>query len=255
MPLIYDSSWQKNQGTIEISHPRESIAPIYPPRKKVNLIRFLKPVGRLLVIFSFVGLLLTYFPIMALEAQQGIRNLVAKWGPKQSGFGPLLTEGLPTATPTPLPLPAPEKRFQLIINKIGADSCVLPNIDAADPKSYGPALQQCVAHAKGSGLPGEANADNRTIYLFAHSTNAPYNIRRYNAVFYSLKDLEVGNEITVWFWGKEYHYVVFEKKILEANDLSYFEEQTKEEQLILQTCYPPGTTSKQLVIIAKPLNW
>jgi sortase A len=236
MPLIYDSSWPKISRTIKI--------------KKIA-----KLLGRGLVIFSFVGLLLTYFPIMALETQQFFRKWQSEFRP-QSGFGVLLTQALPTPTPTPTPEPLPpkERRFQLIIPKIGADACVLANIDPSNPKEYGQALQKCVAHVKGSGLPGQKTTSNWTTYLFAHSTNAPYNIARYNAIFYFLKDLEVGDKITIWFWGQEFTYFVFEKKILSAQDTTYFQPQTEEEQLILQTCYPPGTTLKQLVIIAKPIN-
>lgn len=209
-------------------------------------------IGRCLVILSFVGLLLTYFPIMALEVQQGVRELWLRWRPPPSGFGLLLSQSLPTPTPTLLPLPPEERRFQLLIPKIGADSCVLPNIDPGNQEEYTRALRECIAHARGSGLPGQ-KGHNRTIYLFAHSTDAPYHITIYNAIFYSLKDLEIGDQITLWFWGEEFNYFVTEKKILEVDDTHLFTPQTEKEQLVLQTCYPPGTTQKQLVVIAKPL--
>jgi len=259
MPLIFDSSEQRISGTVVVIHPQNPTYPKKTTRKfPVNIARL---IGRSLIIFSFVGLLLTYFPILAMETQQTVRRWWVSRQPPTSGFRSSLevavdiTSVVPTATPTPTlePLPAEEKRFQILIPKIGADACVLPNIDPTKKEEYAKALQKCVAHARGSGLPGESGP-NRTIYLFAHSTNAPYNISRFNAIFYSLKDLEAGDEIIVWFWGKKFRYLVFEKKILPVDDISYFQPQAEEEKLVLQTCYPPGTTQKQLLIIAKPLN-
>jgi LPXTG-site transpeptidase (sortase) family protein len=207
-----------------------------------------------MVIFSFVALLLTYFPILALESQQKVREIWLDLRLRSSsGFGRLLGSQA-EVTPTPPPLPPENRRFQLVIPKIGADSCILPNVDPGDQSEYGQALEKCVAHARGSGFPGEGNSINRTIYLFAHSTDAPYNVGNYNAIFYSLKDLQVGDRIVVWFWGDEFAYFVTDKKILPPQDTQFFKPQTQTEQLVLQTCYPPGTAQKQLVVIAKPLH-
>jgi len=44
-----------------------------------------------------------------------------------------------------------------------------------------------------------------TIFLFAHSTDAPWNIIRYNAVFYLLRELDAGDGIIVFFLGKRFN--------------------------------------------------
>jgi LPXTG-site transpeptidase (sortase) family protein len=243
--LIYDASWQRTSGTFYFNRPEAS------PALNVDRHKIIRGLGRWLVIFSLAGLLLTYFPIIILNFENGAGQILNHFKEKPSGFGLILAQPLPVVTPTVPPLPPQEERFRLVIPKINADSCVLANIDPQDSQSYDQALKECVAHAKGSGLPGETNTSNRTIYLFAHSSTAPYNFTRLSPVFYSLKDLEIGDQIYLWFWGKKYRYQVSEKKVLENEDTSYFVPQVEQEKLVLQTCYPPGTTWKQLVIVAK----
>ena len=95
---------------------------------------------------------------------------------------------------------------------------------------------------------------NKTIYLFAHSTDAPWNIARYNAQFYGLKDAKEGQEIRLRFWGEDKMYRIVRTEIVPASDTTYLQPQTEKEQLILQTCYPPGTAWKRLIVVAEPLS-
>lgn len=157
---------------------------------------------------------------------------------------------LPTAKPEPK-ISSAEDVFSLSIPTLDIKSEVIPNIDPSDSAAYTQALKQGVAHAAGTGLPDQLK-NNKTIYLFAHSTDAPWNILRYNAEFYALKDINPGEKINLRFWGKDYQYTVSETKVIEAQDVTALEPQQEQEQLILQTCYPPGTTQKRLLVIATP---
>ena len=89
--------------------------------------------------------------------------------------------------------------------------------------------------------------------MFAHSTDSPINIIRYNAIFYLLRELDRGDEIEVYFAGVKHRYIVTDKKIVEPTDVQYLTPTNNEskEQLILQTCWPPGTTLKRLLIFAE----
>jgi sortase A len=109
---------------------------------------------------------------------------------------------------------------------------------------------QGVAHAKGSVFP---NLKGNT-YLFAHSTDNFWDVGRYNAVFYLLKDLKKGDDVIVFFENKRYNYVVTGSKITDPSNVSYLVNAQKgnEQQLILQTCWPPGTTLQRLLVFAKP---
>jgi sortase A len=118
-----------------------------------------------------------------------------------------------------------DTEFSITIPKIGASAKVFSNTDPANPNEFLPVLQQGVAHAKGSVFP----------------------------VFYLLKNLAVGDEIIVFFENRRYNYVVSQSLIAESTDLTFLSNmQTNSQQLILQTCWPPGTTWKRLFIVATP---
>ena len=52
--------------------------------------------------------------------------------------------------------------------------------------------------------------------------------------------------------GKDYVYEVFAKKIIEATDIESVAEYKDQEVLVLQSCWPPGTSLKRIIIVAKP---
>jgi LPXTG-site transpeptidase (sortase) family protein len=74
---------------------------------------------------------------------------------------------------------------------------------------------------------------------------------RYNAVFFLLYRLTSGDTVEVVYKNRLYQYRVERREILEASDLRYLTRQEGEEQLVLSTCYPPGTTWKRLAVVAK----
>ena len=141
-----------------------------------------------------------------------------------------------------------DPNFSIIVEKIGANAVVVPNVDSANKAVYTEALKKGVAHALGTALPGQPGVT----YLFAHSTDTLFNVPRYNAVFYLLWEMKPQDKIVIFFDGKRYDYLVTETKITEPGDVSYFTMQTQEQILVLQTCYPPGTTWKRFLTIAKP---
>ena len=139
--------------------------------------------------------------------------------------------------------------FSVVIPKIGAAENIIANVDAGSPTEYLKALESGVAHARGTYFPGQG----KRIYLFSHSTDSPLNFARYNAVFYLLGKLDKGDKIIVFFADKKYIYVVDEKTTTAANDTSWIMGDNSGEELVLQTCDPPGTTWRRLIIVAKPV--
>ncbi len=137
--------------------------------------------------------------------------------------------------------------FGIVIPKINANAEIFPNVDPYNEKEFLPILRKGVAHAKGTSFPGHG----QNIYLFAHSTDAFYNVGRYNAVFYLIGKLEKEDEVDIFYKNKLFKYLVFEKKVVPPEAIQYLEE-TNEEILTLQTCYPPGTTLRRLVVRARP---
>jgi len=137
--------------------------------------------------------------------------------------------------------------FSIVIPKIGANARILANVDAADEKVYAEALKKGVAHALGTSFPGEPNH----IFLFAHSTDYFWNIGTYNAVFYLLYKLEANDEVNLFYQGQRYVYRVIDKKVVDPSEIEYLTKKTDSEFLTLQTCWPPGTTLKRILVFAK----
>jgi len=139
--------------------------------------------------------------------------------------------------------------FSILIPKLGASSKVFANVDPSRENEFLQVLQNGVAHAKGTvfpGLPGN-------IYLFAHSTDNFWDVGRYNAIFYLIKDLTPGDDVIIFFENQRHNYVVTDSKTVDPEDVSYItQSKSGQEQLILQTCWPPGTTWKRLLVFAKP---
>lgn len=135
--------------------------------------------------------------------------------------------------------------FKLVIPRINLESIVVPNVDSTNEGTYKEQLMIGVAHANGSYFPGQSGP----IFLFAHSTDTILNIEQYNAKFFALKDLEIGDEILINYKGKLHKYLVSEKQVINPDQLDVI--RNLNVSLILSTCFPPGTNWKRLIISAK----
>lgn len=212
---------------------------------------FLRGLGAGLIGFAVIFALFTYGPIVKEEFLYNIRS-VAPGEPKIS------TESLVNVAEADRVVAVQKEAyeqgvssyFSVVIPKINASSNVIANVDAGNEEEYLAALKEGVAHAKGTYFPGQ----EKNIYLFAHSTDSPINISYYNAIFYLLRKLEAGDKVIVYFADDKYVFEVEEKVIVEAEDTSWLTRDYGGERLILQTCDPPGTTWKRLVVIAKPVS-
>jgi LPXTG-site transpeptidase (sortase) family protein len=247
--VVFDASWLEKRKEEEASFSERRVvcrAGIPPSTSGKKLFFRSKPIRWLansLILASLIGLLFIFGPVLRVElAYRAKQVLKGVNQPIRTTFGDLLKLPAPAQA-----LAAPNASFSLVIPKIEAKAPVFANIDAGNPKEFSRVLSQGVAHAKGTFFPGMGEV----IYLFAHSTDSPFNVARYNAVFFLLRELEPGDEIILFFQGKRLPYRVFEKTITAPNDTSFFEPQG-EEILVLQTCWPPGTTLRRLLVLAKP---
>jgi len=119
---------------------------------------------------------------------------------------------------------------------------ILENVDGTEKAIYNKALQSGVAHYKGTALPEQ----NSNIFIFGHSSSV-LGIGPYANIFANLNELDKGDTIVIYYKEQEFHYIVFEKKIIGNDDLSVLEP-TKKEQLTLMTCWPIGSKAKRLII-------
>ncbi|MCR4330095.1 MAG: sortase [Candidatus Roizmanbacteria bacterium] len=142
-----------------------------------------------------------------------------------------------------------DTEFSIVIPKISANSLVEANVDPSNYDEYIGALKKGVAHARGTALPG----DSGHMYLFAHSTDNMLNVSSYNAVFYLLYKLEPNDRIYIFYKNKKYAYKVIDKSIVDPTQVEYITKQSSKPFLTLQTCWPPGTTLKRLLVFATPV--
>jgi|SRR3989338_10735481 len=234
-------------------------------RKEVIKFLLIRTVGNFLVLFTIFGFSYTFGPALyyeinyRIQTSQGIKYQVANVSSAieinklvQKYEAPPSESLLTTADKPKEKIMIPKStEFGIMIPKIAANAIVYANTDPANPAEYLEVLKKGVAHAKGSAFPGM----NGTSYIFAHSTDNFWNAGTYNAIFFLLKELKAGDDIVIFFMDRRYNYAVSETKIVDPEEVSYLSANIgKGERLVLQTCWPPGTTLKRLMVIAEPLN-
>lgn len=238
---------------------------------KSEIIRYLilRSIGNFLVLFAVFGVLATFGPAIYYEISfkiiqtRGVHYQVYQPKETTSPLGQILQQqkigsvkisngGFADvlAGPKEQILIPNDTSFDILIPKIGANAKIFANVDASAPDQFLPVLKQGVAHAKGTVFPGMKG----NIYLFAHSTDNFWDVGRYNAIFYLLKDLKPGDDVVVFFQNKRHNYVITSSKTVDPTDVSYIVDAQNQDQetLILQTCWPPGTTWRRLLVFAKP---
>lgn len=177
-------------------------------------------IGNLLILTAIFILTYIYYPIVSLY------------------IAPPIVQGISTPG-----------EFSISIPRINAFAPIIENVDPWDKEIYREELKKGVAHAKGSSLPGEGGR----VFLFAHSSDYPWNLTRYNTVFFRLGELNIGDKIFIYKDDKSYSYMVSKKVEVWPNDVSYLNKSDRDE-LILQTCTPPGTDLKRLLIFTLPVS-
>lgn len=164
-------------------------------------------------------------------------------------FYPLIKEELLYRTTNMYSTIPSSEEFSIMIPSIKINMSVQKNIDPWNKNEYLKALENGIAHAKDSSLPNQ----NGTVYLFSHSFDFPWRITKYNVPFYRLGRVNLNDQITLTFEGNEYLYKVREKKVVWPSEVEYLT-QLENDQLILQTCSPIGTSLKRLLVFADPVE-
>ncbi len=245
---------------------------VYRAESTIESLRWNQKLGIALIVVAVGAFLAAYWPIISLEANYQIRILSEKLRPAfqpthlRQGSGEQATDSPSEASakegnqqPAPLPvdfnpLVTPNGTlvkpvntdFALIVPKVGINAAVIPGVDPVNTRGYSEALKKGVAHSKLSYYPDE----NGTVYLFSHSTNYEWFIDDLNAVFYYLKNIEPGDLVVIMYRNDRYTYEIREKKVVSTKEISYLVPQTGVRTLVLQTCWPPGTVAKRMLIFA-----
>lgn len=219
-------------------------------RNEYIITLLLRTLGNFLILSSLFFIAKTFYQPVKEEVRYNIdqftrtKYVVAEKGEEQKVKGLLAQtfKGFDVQVLTPA-----DPQFSVVIPKIAANAHVEAGIDAGNEEMYLEALKKGIAHADGTAFPGEGGH----IYLFAHSTDYIWNVGSYNAVFYLLYKLETGDEVNVFYQGQRYVYRVTGKEVVDPSEVTYLTRKTGNEFLTLQTCWPPGTTLKRLLVFAE----
>lgn len=248
--LIYHYEWGKLSGEVVVAISRGAKIAFHTVRALAS--------G--LIVAGIAGLVFTFEPIVSSEFSYRLslaRGEVTQEIKEAQIAVSAVEDGKEKTRQFAQELGLPNSYFSVYIPKIGAKAPVVENVDPVNEKAYLLALKQGVAHAAGSVFPGMEGAT----FLFAHSSEAGLRGAQFNTVFYLLRELKVpegnvpGDEIYVFFLDKLYKYRVSAKHTVDANDTSWLTEaRTGPQRLILQTCWPPGTAWKRLIVVAEPVD-
>jgi sortase A len=219
-------------------------------KKSFWLFILLRTIANSMILLGVIFLFVLFYPFISLEFQYRFSQIFGKENTIQnSGFGELLNK--PGSKLPPLDVKPKDSNFGLIIPRINVNAPVVPNVNSADPKAYVAALKLGAAHAYGTAFPGDTTKKNNNVFIFAHSTLNVWDVPKYNAIFILLRELKPGDRVTTFYQGRRYDYQVTERKIVQPTDVKYLTAPSKEPILTLQTCDPPGTQLRRLIITAK----
>ena len=154
--------------------------------------------------------------------------------------------------PTQIPNPTPQsvsksESHQLLIEKINVSVPIIINTDGNNKEEYDKALENGIAHLKGSALPGK----NGNVFIFGHSSYYPEKPGNYKQVFAKLNDLVPGDIFEIQSVDARYIYKILNKKIVEPNDVSVANQNNALKQITLMTCWPVGSTAQRLVVVGE----
>ncbi len=144
----------------------------------------------------------------------------------------------------------PDNRLIVPRLNINAPIQETPGVNITDPwtqieESVQEALRNGVVRLPNTALPGETG----NAFITGHSSYYPWDEGRYKDIFALLPQIEIGDEIIVFYDQKKYVYIVSDIDEVKPDDV-FVMGKTKDTRLTLMTCVPIGTTLKRLIVTA-----
>ena len=204
----------------------------------------------ILIFTGILFLLMSFGPLIAQEIWYFVKDMknqeysldTEKGEEEYSVFSSLLTKS------TTLKIKPINEDFSIVIEKIGVNAPIVPDVSVVDEKAYKEALKTGVAHAISSDYPTTAPSN---VYLFAHASLNFWDLGKYATVFNLLRKMDFKDKINIFYQGDRYVYEVVNKEVVKGWDTNSITRSVIEPILTLQTCDPPGTTINRFVVTAK----
>jgi LPXTG-site transpeptidase (sortase) family protein len=191
----------------------------------------------------FVWWLVTaVFPVLIVETKYQIKKFMSE----ALHIDSLAQLFIPDFSGLNLAKRTPYSDYGIVIPAIFLDEPVVFNVDPNDTTAYTAALKLGIAHASGTSFPDTPGLG----YYFAHSSS-PQLASQYNAVFYLLGKLKPNDDIYIWHEGQDYNYKVTQSIVTDPSDISFLNAAYAKETIVLQPCWPPGTTQNRMLVFAE----
>lgn len=148
----------------------------------------------------------------------------------------------------------PTKPQKKIVAPVNSYTISIPSLGLLDATVIiaGDDLAKSLVHYGGTSLPGEyGNA-----VIFGHSTLPQFfkGTKEYKSIFATLPTIKIGDDIIITYDGVAYTYRVFDKVVVDPNDLSPLEQHFDDSYITVVTCVPPGTYLYRLNVKARLLR-
>lgn len=155
-----------------------------------------------------------------------------------------------SATPIIVDSNASSTDSKIIIPKINVELPVVYTEPSIEEKAVDKALENGVLHYATTPYPGQRGNG----VIFGHSANNILNPGKYKFAFVLLHRLVIGDTFMLEKDGKRYVYKVYERKIVEPQDVSVLGPASKPSTFTLITCDPPGTSWHRLIVTGEQIS-
>ncbi len=108
-------------------------------------------------------------------------------------------------------------------------------------------LKTGVVRYPGTAKPGEEG----NAFLTGHSSYYLWDDGQYKEVFALLSQLEVGDQVIIYYDQKEFTYQITEKKEVAPSEVNVLAQPDGVHQLTLMTCTPVGTNLRRLILVGE----
>ena len=140
-----------------------------------------------------------------------------------------------------MPAP-PSKKLKLTIPRLG-----LENVKVGDSPDQSYLDREGIMHLSDTGFPHQKNSNT---YIAAHAIGYAYS--RVTYAFRDLEDMKKGDRVIVRdASGRTYKYRVYERMIVDPDDVWVTKPVEGKKIISLQTCWPEPSFEKRLVVRAK----
>lgn len=88
-------------------------------------------------------------------------------------------------------------------------------------------------------------------FITGHSSYYAWDNGRFKDVFALLHEVEIGDEVEIFWKNKKYKYQIFKKEIVSPTKVEVLSQPNDKSIITLMTCTPVGTNKNRLILVGK----